>query len=279
MKVIRREWFDVTRPDTWTLYPLGDVHLGNAACDERAFRCVVDRIAKDDSALWVGMGDYADFINLSDKRFAAESLAGWIKGSDLADLARAERDRFLEIVAPIAGKCVGLVEGNHERAIVDHYERDIYSDIVTGVKEAAGWDADHQLAFGYSGWLLLSFFRSPSPVRKRGVRIKVNVHHGFVGGRLAGAKALNMQRWLWTHVCDLAIFGHSHNDMVQVEAVESTSGNRVVQHVRRGIYGGSFMAAARYAERKGYFPLPIAQPHVTLQPGAIAQKDRVQVVT
>ena len=85
-----------------------------------------------------------------------------------------------------------------------------------------------------------------------------HVHHGFGGGRLAGGKALNMQRWLWTHDCDVAIFGHLHNVMGQKEAVEYLDkNNNIRQHTRFGCYGGSFLGRAEYAVRSGFLPLPM----------------------
>ena len=148
---------------------------------------------------------------------------------------------------------------------------------MSGVKERGGFEPDHSLAFGYSGWLLLHFYRHATK-EQRGTLVKVSLHHGFVGGKLAGAKALNMQRWLWNHECDLAIFGHSHNTMVQVEAIEKVKGNRVVHDHRIGMYSGTFMNGARYSEKAGFFPLTLTQPHVILQPGAEQHRDRVRVV-
>jgi predicted phosphodiesterase len=277
MKIIRRKWNGLARGDTFRLYPLGDVHLGNAAADEKLFRSVVARIAADENAYWLGLGDYCDFVNRTDPRFDPHSLPSWVKMVHLGDLARAQSDRFLDIVEPIAHKCLGLVEGNHERAIEKYYERSIYSDIVAGIKTRGGFPLEHQLAFGYSGWLMLHFYRSEDD--RRCSLVRVSLHHGFVGGRLAGAKALSMERWLWTHDCDLAIFGHSHNTMVQVESVESVRGERVVHDHRIGLYSGTFMdGGARYSEVKGYLPLPITQPHIILTPGAAEQRDRVRVV-
>jgi predicted phosphodiesterase len=278
MRVLSREWFNVTRADTYRVIPLGDVHLGNAACDEGLFRSVVGRIAADDSCYWIGLGDYADFINVSDPRFDASELADWIKMADLGDLARAQRDRFLDIVRPIAPRCLALVEGNHEMAIAKHYERNIYSEIVTGVKEAGGFDADYQLGLGMYGWLLLHFYRSDRKVR--GSLLKLNLHHGFVGGKLAGAKALNMQRWLWTRECDLALFGHSHNTGAQVESIEYVTKTGKVRHRRAiGAYCGTFLNGAKYAEVKGYFPAPVGHIEVLLKPGATDENDRVKVMS
>lgn len=277
MKVIRREWRNVTRADEWTLYPLGDIHLGNRACDEKRLKAIVAAIAADDRALWLGMGDMADFIGRSDTRFDVDALAPWLTVAHLGDIAAAQRDRLLDILGPIAPKCLGMIEGNHERAIKKYYERDIYRELVSGIKERGGFPADHDLAFGYSGWLTLHFYRSTT--RHRATVLRVYLHHGYVGGKLAGAKALNMQRVLWIHECDLAIMGHSHNTATQIEAVRRLRGNKEVQDHRIGMYSGTFMNGARYAEVKGYFPTPLTQPVALLRPGAAEVRDRIRVVT
>jgi calcineurin-like phosphoesterase family protein len=225
----------------------------------------------------VGLGDYADFINRRDPRFTVDSLADWVTIRDLGDLACAQCERFLDIVRPIAGKCLALVEGNHERAIYKHFERHIFGEIVAGIKDAGGFDADHRLSLGYTGWLVLAYHRTN---KREGTRIlNVNLHHGFVGGRLAGAKALNMQRWLWNHDADLVIFGHSHNTSVQVEAVERVRGSQVTYDHRIGVYAGTFMNGAQYAKEKGYMPMPKTSLEILLQPRAHNQRDRIKVLS
>ena len=225
------------------------------------------------------MGDYCDFINVRDPRFEPGSLADWIKLADLGDVARVQRDRFLDAVKPIAARCLALVEGNHEQVIKRHYERDIYHEIVSGVKELGDLPADRPLAVGIYGWLLLHFWRT----KKRqgaGSVIKFNLHHGFVGGKLAGAKALNMQRWLWTHECDVALFGHSHNTGAQVETIEYIKRGGKVDYRRAvGAYTGTFLGLAEYVERKGYFPAPTGHIEIVLSPGVHEANDRVKVVS
>lgn len=277
MQVLKRDWHNVARGDQFRVVPLGDIHLGNAASDEKALRRTVADIAADDSAYWIGMADYCEFINRTDPRFSATSLAPWIAVADLVDLASAQRDRFLDIVEPIAGKCLGLLEGNHERAIRKYYERDIYREIVAGIKQRGGFPANHRLALGYTGWLLLRFYRSGGSFRAS--VIKLNLHHGFVGGKLAGAKALNMQRWLWTHDADLVLFGHSHNSGAQVEAVESVRGSSIEHKNRIGAFTGTFMTGAEYATEKGYFPMPQSRIEIILRPGAAEWRDRIRVVS
>ena len=260
------------------------MHIGSQACDESLFRQVVKRIEGDPNCYWIGMGDYCDFINLSDKRFDPAVLARWLKMSDLSDLTRAQRDRFLDIVRPIAPKCLALLEGNHERTITRHYERAIYGEIVTAIKEMAGMPPDAPLGLGFYGWLVLSFYHTEK--RASGRNVIFNLHHGFVGGKLAGAKALNMQRWLWSHECDVAIFGHSHNQAVQVEAVEYIDTRYNLRNRRRyGCYAGTFLKSvdegiSTYSEVKGYFPLPVGgHIEIVLQPHTKAEAHRVRVTS
>jgi len=265
------------RNEALRIVPLGDIHIGAAACDEELFKQTVNYI-KSENLYWIGMGDYCDFINRKDPRFTVDALSPWIGMGDLSDLAKAQRDRFLDIVRPIAPQCLGLLMGNHETSIMKHYERDIFSEIVSGIKEAAGVKAEEKLALGYSGWIRL-FNRTKTDRAK----IDINLHHGFVGGKLAGAKALNMQRWLWSHAADLVIFGHSHNESGQREAVESLDqAQRIVVNDRVGCYSGTYLKTTQegtttYSEIKGYFPLPMGGCEVYVYPFTKGRKVKVML--
>ena len=287
MRTLIREWSGLQRNNDCVIriVPLGDVHIGSAACDEKRLQQVVDGIAEDDDAYWLGMGDYAEFINRSDRRFDPAVLASWIDVADLVDLPRAQRDRFLSIIKPIAGKCLGLIEGNHEQSIKARFERDIYSEIVSIIKSWGGFEPDHQLAFGMYGYLRL-VFKFGGNKRTAAVGITGNVHHGFTGGRLGGAKALNMERWLWTHDADFVVFGHSHNADIFKRSVEGIDrqGN-VINTVRRGGFSGTFMRTinpdgpATYSERRGYLPLPLGGICIEIRPGMRYRWDMVRMWT
>lgn len=281
MRVIKRDFTGITRKDIFTIVPIGDIHIGAIGCNEQLLKKVVKRIQSDPHCYWVGMGDYCDFIRMSDRRFDPAVLADWVEVADLVDLPKRQVERVLSFLNPIADKCLGLIEGNHERTIKQWSERDVFSEIVSGVKAAAKMKTDQQLGFGASGWLRLRFERG-----SKGVHIyTISLHHGFVGGKLAGAKALNMQRWLWTHRCDLALFGHSHNQMVQVEGVEEIDRNgNIFLHRSVGAYTGTFLQSitegtTSYAEFGGYFPLPVGGVEIKLQPGSKIREQRLRVVT
>ncbi len=287
MRVIRKDWGGISRSDQFTIVPIGDVHIGAAACDEKRLLRVVQRVKDDPNAYWVGIGDYIDAINRNDKRFSVGSLAPWLINMDnLADIVKAQRNRFLEIIAPIAPKCLALVEGNHETAITKYCERYVFGEIVDGIRKAGSFAEDHPLSIGYYGWFMPTFRRSTGDKKGGTTTLRFNLHHGFAGGQLAGGKHLAMQRWLWTHDCDLALFGHSHNTGVQVEAVEAVNdvGQMVIKH-RIGAYCGTFLGSVQengpstYSEIKGYLPLPNTGIEVVLRPGADNPHERIQVIT
>lgn len=268
MRVVTRRFEGVKRADVFKIIPIGDVHIGSAACDEGLFRTVVNRIAKEENTYTILMGDYCEFINTKDKRFEPEILAPWISVADLVDLGRAQRDYFLDIVLPIADKVLCVLEGNHEAQFKRNTERDVYSEIVTAIKQRGKHPVDEPLGVEMSGWLRTTF--------NKGGPMKVyrwRLHHGFVGGRLAGAKALNMQRWLWNHDCDFALFGHSHNISIQPESVEYLDcGGNVRQKIRRGAFTGTFMRSYNedgppiYSERRGFFPMPVGGVEIEIRP-------------
>lgn len=250
---LRNEWYGVDYGQTLKIIPIADVHGGHVECNEKLFADVCDRIRTDPNTYWIGIGDYIDAVNRSDPRFDPSSLAKWVTVADLVDLGAAQRDWFLDHVLPISEKCLGLLFGNHEATLIKYYERDVFYEIAAAIKQRA--KRESRLTLGYEGYCNLHFYRSDR--RERGSRVTLNLHHGFGGGRLAGAKALNMQRWLWTHGCDVAIFGHLHNLTAQKEAIEYVDGGgNIRNHYRFGCYAGSFLGRAAYAVRKGFLPLP-----------------------
>jgi hypothetical protein len=279
--VLRRDFYGVSQSTVFRVTPIGDIHLGAAACDEDRLRSVINRVAQEDNHYWIGMGDYCDWINMKDPRFSVESLADWITRPMMADIAKAQLSRLLDYVKPIAGKCLGLVQGNHERAILKHSERDVYQELACALKETAGFPGEYKLALGIYGWIRMVFHNSSdgSGIRK----ITINCHHGFTGGKLAGAKALDMQKWLWTHDADIVIFGHCHTAPMQPEAVELLNkSDNIVTTVRKGVYSGTFLKSvtenvSTYSEAKGYFPNPTGIiPEIKIRPWETREK-RVRI--
>ncbi len=278
MRVIRREFYECKYDDVYTIIPIGDVHIGAAACDEKLLGRVVKAIKAGDKHYWVGMGDACDLINTTDRRFDPSTLASWLGATDLVDLSKRQVEHYLGIVGPIAHKCLAFLEGNHEVSIRRRYQTNVYAELLRGLKDLG----DVEVEMGFYGYLQLLFYRSKK--RERASRITINLHHGAIGGKLAGAKALGMQKWLWTHECDLALCGHSHNTMAQKEAVEHINNRGEVSlKIRRGAFCGTFLrttgeGASTYSEEKMYFPIPLEGVRIELRPFAEHESERVRVI-
>lgn len=288
MRVLIREFETDTTQYRFNLVGLGDTHIGSANCDEAALLKTINEIAESENTYWICMGDVADFINVSDKRFDPTFLAPWIKTADLLDITRVQCDRFLQMIEPIASKCLAVIEGNHERYITMKYERNIHREIVMGIKKMGGFREDYQLSLGYCGWVVLRFIRVSGSGKQlsRSIRvIKVYAHHGFGGGKLAGSRALDMQRWIWTHEADITMFGHTHSISTTLETVEGLSrSHKPILRRRVGVHCGSFMKSGSlnhtaYNEVKGLLPIYHGSvPVIQIMPFTEDEDRRIRVM-
>lgn len=87
------------------LYPLGDVHFGSAQCDVDFFKRVVNEVAANEDAYWVGMGDFLENAIVGSK-------------SDVYTQTLPPREQInyiCDLLSPIAHKGLFLVSGNHEQ--------------------------------------------------------------------------------------------------------------------------------------------------------------------
>lgn len=272
MRIVTRKIRHPSTTDRIRLWPLGDCHVGARTCDEAALRAAVEEIEADPLSFWLGMGDYCDFVQLSDPRFAAGALAEWVGLAELEDLSAAQRDRFLEIVKPIADKCLALLKGNHENSIHRHYERAIFDEIVAKVKGMMR-DPPQVLGLGYSGWVRLTLERGGTAEQKGHYwTSEIFAHHGWGGGRLAGGRALKLERAMRYYDADLILIGHHHSLLKDSTSVLSlTRAGRLRQRDKKGSYTGCWLRghqenAETYAEVAGYGPKPIGCPEIQFRP-------------
>jgi hypothetical protein len=93
--------------DTRAVVPvvgLGDFHLGAKTCDLNLIHKVIKWI-KEHDAWWVGMGDFLEFSTKSSV------------GSGVYDQTMNPGEQIkvcVDLLQPIANRCIGLLKGNHE---------------------------------------------------------------------------------------------------------------------------------------------------------------------
>lgn len=259
MKSITRRIQYSSRSDVFRLVILSDIHLGNRHCDETLLRQMVEKIAADENCYWIGLGDLCEWINRRDSRFDPDELASWL-WDEQRDIARAERARLVELLAPIGPKCLALVEGNHERAILEHAETDVYRAVAEGIG-AEG------VCVGASGFIRLVFQRVTNGSRGTSWTLTLFAHHGFWGGRTVGNGANQMERMAAWVEADVILAGHDHRRRVfTMERLVSHERGAVGMRRVHAVSCGTFLNQPDYAERKGFPPLETGAVEIEVTP-------------
>lgn len=252
MRVIRAPLTRYAYGDSFTLYGLGDLHLGCPTVDERALRALVKRVAGDPHARWIGMGDYGDLIDARDKRFGflpidqrywdAQTAPGGIPAETTAHV--------VEVLEPIRDKCLGLLEGNHETSV---YQRTNYS-LLSAVAEELKLQ---HLILGFEGFVVWPFSRNHAGASKGAsgaFSITIQAAHGAAAPRRSGSLYNNAEVMKSRYPsADVILRGHGHQRVAQVF-------NAVVpgtRHVRPRPWAycmcGTFKRG-RYTDRPGEAP-------------------------
>lgn len=261
MRLITRRTVYESRSDTFTLIPIGDVHLGNLHADERTLRQIVRRIEADEHAYWIGLGDYCEFINMRDPRFDPRELVGWLmNGESLADIGRAESARFAEILKPVAHRCLGLVEGNHEATILRHSETDVYSVIVEALA-----DPQHEHRLDHRGMVMWRFTRAGGSTWT----MTILASHGSGGGQSAGAVSNRLRNLVdMVDGVDLVLMGHMHAPDDRPFAKFRPGRNKVDIRTVRAVSIPALCGDMAYAESKDMRPVPTGWCEITIHPDA-----------
>lgn len=258
------------------LIPIGDVHLGARACDVDALRRTVSEIQNTENAFWVGMGDYAECINLTDKRFDLKSLEPRFLPR-LDDLANACFEELKQILTPIREKCLGLLVGNHEETLRLRQSQDIHGALCLALRAPN---------LGYDCLLRWTFRRCKAAKHGRfpATTLKILASHGTIASRRPGAKINRMEDIASNFNCDIAMFGHGHSKLAseRIELDVPASGTmRLMERKKIVIMTGCYRknhaeGTLDYAEKAGYPPVPIGSPRIRIRPFALP-RDRFVV--
>jgi hypothetical protein len=275
MRSLHSTLYYPSRSNTFRLYHITDTHIGHRGCDEHLFRETVAAIANDELAYWGGGGDYIDAIpRKGDKRYRESSLAPWLHGVD--DTVKREEDRFLDIIKPIAHKCLYLAKGNHEDAILSYYDADPYRHIVERIAEWSGRKVD-ELALGWEGFVTITFRRGTSENYGGSWKMSVYTHHGAGGGRKAGGHALRLEEMLLTYDADVVLTGHRHIHQVVSKQTVAPNGRSCKIRQRIGMFCPSTLASYldadddglprdNYPEMKNLPPTSVGIAHIDIKP-------------
>jgi hypothetical protein len=268
-----------------TLYALGDVHIGALNCALPHFKAVLREIDQDPYALWFGGGDIVDAILPQDqKRFDPGTLPDWmLKGKPdairmrLKDMIASEVGMAKDLLHGIRGKCLGLIEGNHEFEVMKRHNRDVTRELCDSLGVPHLTDCFFaRLLFKKAGHV---------------ASCKLYAAHGCGGGRTPGAEAGHLARMAADKDADIVLRGHSHTQFILPPLVrlsvpsrgalgaETTS--RAVRAANWGCYLKTLAAGpSTYDSRAQYPARPLSTVRVRIrpfykEPGGVRMRPRI----
>ncbi len=249
LPVVTKKVVTTSRTEPIQIVFLGDLHLGAAVTDEGFIEKIAERL-KRPNTYWVDLGDACEFINMQDKRFNIRDIAEWAISLDgLSDMPLVQMQRYAQIFKPVADKCICRVKGNHEDAIVVKWERDVYHELskMLGVPKST--------YLGYSGFLRLVCQRQAKESTGSSWTLTGYLSHGHGGGKLAGGKALNLERLMMAYEADFYAFGHTHTKIDIQKRVIGTVGRKAQDKLRCAFSVGSCRRGqSSWEKRMGFYP-------------------------
>ena len=264
-----------SRSDVFTLWGIGDVHFGAPGCDIKRLRRDIGLVAADPFALWVGLGDMADYIAPGDKRFSAEHLDDKAK-LNIGRLGQYYMECVKDLFYPIRDKCLGMLFGNHEEKYFLHNNRDdghswLCQEMgVVNLKYCALFDLVFVRRKCSGPKLLLE-----APPHKCGkqVSFRIYTHHGSGGGQTPGGKLNSLIGHMRNHEADLILTGHLHDNKAQriVTIGADATCSKLVHKEKVGVICGSYLqtynqGSVGYGEMKGYQPTSLGAALVQIVP-------------
>lgn len=244
--------------DKWSIYPIGDIHLGNVGCDKPALRKTVKEISEKKDAYWIGMGDYAEFIGHLHPYFEPENIDKDLKIQQLRHFAKHQVNEVFKELSPIKDRLLGIKRGNHEKMVSDKGDYDPAQELS---------EMFETKYLGYES--MMRIYVSGKDGRKR-YGFVIYCHHGFGGGKKPGSHANNMLDLATSYDADLFIMGHVHRmqSMKTARLSLNTRGTLLSKDVAF-IISGTYLKMKQegmegYEVKKGLPPTTIGSPYVNI---------------
>lgn len=186
--------------DRFQIYVFGDIHLGNRACDIEKLKSHILEVRNNPHAYWIGVGDYIEAINYTDKRFDHAQVDPLYA----SNLSNAAADQMLDLIAlfdPIRKRCIGLHRGNHEETLRLRYHFDVLKEFKDRWPEVPLLED--------TAFTRLNFKR----MCKNTPHIEKFIlwsSHSNAGGRKSGSKINRLEDAMACFDADMYVVGHGH---------------------------------------------------------------------
>jgi len=250
MKVVD---FDAcTDQDEIIIYPIGDVHIGEAGFSQTEFVKVINTIKNTPNAYAILNGD---LINN-----ATRSGASDVYGEQMSPMLQISL--ALEYLEPIKDKIISATTGNHE----------LRSNKDDGLDIAQFMCASLGIQNRYSPDGVFIFLTTGKAAGKNSQKPHNQVYgiyhtHGSGGGKRAGSTSNALEDLTGIVDADVIIRGHSHKPMAFPIGYfrANYSNHKVTQVTKYLVNTTAFLHYGGYGEQKGFRPTAIAIPEIHLK--------------
>jgi hypothetical protein len=240
------------------LKPIFDVHLGNTACDTKAFK---EYLAKDydpEDTFFIGGGDLTDSVVTTDKRYQ-KSVDG-TTGDAIID---EQLETAYDYLKPYASNIIGMSEGNHEQVITKKCGTNPAKRICSMLNVPY---------LGYSSLIGITVYDRDN--EKRCMRIVTRTHHGWGGGsRTRGSDITKYEKDVGHWDADIYMYGHVHKKQIDRVPRLGLANGKLIAKPQLFCICGTFLKTytmssdSTYSERGGYPPVEIGGVMVYITPG------------
>lgn len=220
------------------IVPIADLHLGHPGFKQEVFDRIAKYILDTPNVYWFGGGDLFENALLS--RYAA--------GQSMS--ARNQRHRLQEMLQPLAAKCVGLIDGNHEERLLNK-QGDLYIEILAELLGVPYLGQEIHLIVS-AGRRTYKIYGFHSTIASKTVGLAQNVNER------------DIEKWIGD--TDVLFRFHNHYRDVQIVRFMSIDNINLVRvwHDRALVMGGACMDKARYLTDKGRRPSKLGAAGVRL---------------
>ena len=227
----------------------GDLHYGSETCKIKAFKDMIEYIAKTKNCYCAAMGDMLEAILPKDKRFEVSRKNRYkVIDECVADITK--------MLKPIKDKILFMLTGNHEYKLY----AEGYGDPILRI--ANELEVPYS---GYSGFIKLRLPREKTHNRS----IVIYAHHGTIAGRKKGSVINRVEALPQTYDADIYLVAHSHKLWGTVEKRTSWSGVKYLVFGNTGTFSETVEAGddnISYAERAMYPPAKLGYLKVYWKP-------------
>jgi predicted phosphodiesterase len=184
---------------------LGDIHVGSANHDKKAFQKTIDYIKNTkEPYIVILMGDMIDAINMRDPRFSPAEVSKEFDLRDMKDLPRKQMRAFYNSLKSIQDKVKFCIAGNHEETYIKYNGFDVIdylcSDLLPGCQK---------LGFSAIGNIKTVCHKSSKMLR-------FALTHGTGGGGYREGYPVNHVLDIFKkYDCDIHVMGHVHKLVVE----------------------------------------------------------------